>query len=142
MSAPYLHAFAVFEYGLQNTIEANSTDQIRCLDIGTGTGVLIAMFDVATTALFGRERRREIIGTEVNDDLVNLARANLHRFYSQHEASRSPSLRWSVERRDYDTFEAESMDFIHIGALLEPHQLANVVKLLKPGGVLLTPRAT
>ncbi|MES1910431.1 MAG: hypothetical protein MHM6MM_003025 [Cercozoa sp. M6MM] len=127
LSSPDIHAFAIFDGNY---------------DVATAHTPFVpqALLDRVITNLFGSERKREIIGTEVNEQLVRLAASNLDEFYRV-KPNDSSTFEWSIEQCDFGTYESGSMDFVHVGAMLQPHQLNDAVKLLKPGGVLLTPIA-
>ena len=172
ISAPHMHAKALdilAEHLLRSADAGDGTGRcFRVLDVGCGSGVLVALFArmLAAIATAGagcvaagadgtgatEQRRSIVVGIEVVPELVQMSIENLRRdgFHpNAHESGASSDLQlvvrhgngWSADVAEGSAAaELGPFDAIHVGAAVPgPEIPAGLKRLLKPGGRMILP---
>ena len=169
ISAPHMHAKALdilAEHLLRSKDGGDGTGRcFRVLDVGCGSGVLVALFarmlaaidtaragSVAAGPGATEQRRSIVVGIEVVPELVQMSIENLRRdgFHpNAHESGASGDLQlvvrhgngWSADMAEGSAAaELGPFDAIHVGAAVPGPEIPTGLKrLLKPGGRMILP---
>jgi len=135
ISAPHMHARAI-EY-LQSKLKPKSV----VLDVGSGSGYLVACFAEAVKVYSPDKRQRgQVIGLEIYQQLVTYSNRKLKRHYPH--LFTYPSTCKIVKGSGWEGFPKrqykEKYDAIHVGAACESIPFF-LVRQLKVGGILVLP---
>ena len=148
ISAPYMHAkvLELVYSALKDKInkekqnkEEQNKKELKCLDIGSGTGILSLLLK----RLLGPNS--EVIGIEHIKDLVDKSIENIEK------ATDNPTKTGVENPNDKDTIQIleedglnfktdEKFDCIHIGAAVNDGEYEKWKNLLKEGGILVFPK--
>jgi protein-L-isoaspartate(D-aspartate) O-methyltransferase len=126
ISAPHMHAHCV---ELMRDVLAKATDPVHILDVGSGSGYLVAVF-----ARF--DQRATVIGLDYVPELVKMSEKNLRKADADLLDDGRVVL---ATRNGWEGYrELAPFDFIHVGAAADGYPIP-LMEQLKVGGRMIIP---
>lgn len=137
ISAPHMHAFCLerCHAHLQSCRSKASTDAVRILDIGSGSGYLTAAFALLLEEMgLLQQNGVQVVGVDKYEELTSTSIANIRRAI--------PQMLQHVSIVTGNAYEYDSngltFDFIHCGAASE-YIPPNLIQCLKKDGEMVLP---
>lgn len=124
ISAPHMYAVCLENLNIQSGMSF--------LDIGSGCGHFTALGGY----LAGKEGKSH--GIDIRQDIVEFAQNNVKSFAESHSIDLS-NVSFTVQNCFLPVLNMTQYDRIHVGACCPESKLMELIKLLKPGGILVTP---